>query len=288
VRWVLAAVGGERLTAVTGMRGGGSPWLVRYEGPRGAGAVVMRTSGPEVAGRQAREVQGIGVAQANRLPVAGVIAAQADEDAALLLLEYVEGSSHQPAEPDPDRLAALGAIAARISAADFGEVALSFVEHPIPDVDFDEMRAAAPAQPLLEVARERLAAITPDDPVGFVHGDLWCGNTLWRSGRLAAVIDWDCAGLGAAGIDLGSLRGDAALCYGLEAVDYVLDGWEREAGRPAESVAYWDLVAGLCTPPDPGEVLPAISGMTGRPDLTVKLLRERRDAFLVDALDRLG
>jgi aminoglycoside phosphotransferase (APT) family kinase protein len=121
-----------------------------------------------------------------------------------------------------------------------------------------------------------------------VHGDLWCGNTLWRSERLVAVIDWDCAGLGAAGIDLGSLRGDAALCYGIEAADHVLAGWQREAGRPAESVAYWDVVAMLCTPPDMGLVLPAISGMTGRTDLTAELLRERRDAFLTDALDRLG
>jgi Phosphotransferase enzyme family len=37
------------------------------------------------------------------------------------------------------------------------------------------------------------------------------GNTLWRGGELAAVIDWDCAGLGAAGVDLGSVRCDAAM-----------------------------------------------------------------------------
>jgi aminoglycoside phosphotransferase (APT) family kinase protein len=288
VRWVLAAVGGEWLTSVTGMRAGGSPWLVRYEGAEGAGAVVLRTSGPEVARRQALEVQGIGLAQAGQLPVAGVIAARADDDAALLLIEYVDGSSHQPAEPDPARLEALGAIAARISAVDPGGAALPVVGHPIPDVDFDELRAAEPAQPLLEAARDRVAAITPADPLGFVHGDLWSGNTLWRSDRLVAVIDWDCAGLGAAGIDLGSLRCDTALCYGLAAVDHVLDGWQREAGRPADSVAYWDAVAGLSTPPDIGWFLPSISGMAGRPDLTASLLRERRDAFLADALDRLG
>ncbi|HEY3906507.1 MAG TPA: GNAT family N-acetyltransferase [Streptosporangiaceae bacterium] len=288
VRWVLGVVDGERLTLVTGLRAGGSPWLVRYEGADGGGAVVLRTSGPEVAGRQALEVQGIGVAQANQLPVAGVIAARADDDGALLLLHYIDGSSRQPAEPDQARLEALGAIAARISVTDPGAAALPAVAHPIPDVDFDEMRAAAPAQPLLEAARERVAAIMPADPVGFVHGDLWCGNTLWRSERLVAVIDWDCAGLGAAGIDVGSLRGDAALCYGIEAADHVLAGWQREAGRPAESVAYWDVVAMLCTPPDMGLVLPAISSMTGRTDLTAELLRERRDMFLTDALDRLG
>jgi aminoglycoside phosphotransferase (APT) family kinase protein len=150
------------------------------------------------------------------------------------------------------------------------------------------LRATAPAQPLLEAARERVAAITPADPLGFVHGDLWSGNTLWHSDHLVAVIDWDCAGFGAAGIDLGSLRCDTALCYGLGAVDHVLDGWQHEAGRLADSVAYWDAVAGLSTPPDIGWFLPSISVMTGRPDLTASLLRERRDAFLADALDRLG
>jgi aminoglycoside phosphotransferase (APT) family kinase protein len=76
----------------------------------------------------------------------------------------------------------------------------------------------------------------PDDPVGFVHGDLWSGNTLWRGAELAAVIDWDCAGLGAADVDLGSLRCDAAMCYGLEAPDHVLASWQRQAERPAESL----------------------------------------------------
>jgi hypothetical protein len=37
------------------------------------------------------------------------------------------------------------------------------------------------------------------------------------------VLDWDCAGVGPAGIDLGSLRCDAAWCHGIEAA---------EQGRP--------------------------------------------------------
>jgi aminoglycoside phosphotransferase (APT) family kinase protein len=52
-----------------------------------------------------------------------------------------------------------------------------------------------------------LAAIRPDDRrLGLVYGDLWSGNTLWDEGRLAAVLDWDCAGVGPADIDLGSAR----------------------------------------------------------------------------------
>jgi len=220
--------------------------------------------------------------------VASVIAARAADDAALLLIEYVNGSSVQPVQPDRARLAALGAIAARIGAVNTGGAALPAVTHPIPGVDFDELRARAMPQPLLVAAQKRVAAAAPNDPIGYVHGDLWSGNTLWRGAKLVAVIDWDCAGLGAAGVDLGSLRCDAAMCYGLDAADQVLYGWESEAGRSAESVAYWDTVAALSTPPDIGWFSEAIAGMTGRPDLTNALLRERRDAFLTDALDRLG
>jgi aminoglycoside phosphotransferase (APT) family kinase protein len=108
----------------------------------------------------------------------------------------------------------------------------------------------------------------PDDPAGLVPGDLRSGNTLWRGGELAAVIDWDCAGLGAAGAGLGSVRCDAARCDGLQAAGHVLAGWQREAGRPAESLAHWDAVAALSIPPDIDWFAEAIAGMTGRPDLT--------------------
>lgn len=190
VEWALAAVGGGRLVSVTGLHEGGPPWLMRYEGFGGTGSAVLRVGAPETAGTQKFEVRGIELARAAGVPAPGVIAARADDKAPLLLIEYVDGLSRQPVEPDPARLEALGRIAARISAIDPGDAELPVVAHPTPDVDFDELRAGEQPQPLLVVAQERVAAIVPDDPVGFVHGDLWSGNTLWRSAELAAVIDW--------------------------------------------------------------------------------------------------
>lgn len=286
--WVLAAVGGDRIVAVNGMREGGSPWLLHYAAAGRTGSAVLRVGKPDSAKDQEREVRGIELARGASIPTADVIATRVDDTAALLLFEYVDGTSAQPVEPDPVRLAALGAVAARISAVDPGNAVLPAVTHPIPGVDFHELRIRSPRQDLLVAAEERVAATVPDDPVGFVHGDLWSGNTLWHGAHLAAVIDWDCAGLGPAGVDLGSLRCDAAMCYGLDAADHVLDGWASTAGRSADSVAYWDIVAALSTPPDIDWFSTAIAGMTGRPDLTKELLRERRDAFLADALDRLA
>jgi aminoglycoside phosphotransferase (APT) family kinase protein len=150
------------------------------------------------------------------------------------------------------------------------------------------MRREQGASDLLRAAEVAVAASRPDDGrLGLVHGDLWHGNTLWDDGRLAAVLDWDCAGVGPAGIDLGSLRCDAAWCHGIDAAGHILRGWEAEAGRPATGVPYWDAVAALASPPDMGW-FPVSMALQGRPDLTREVMLERRDAFLDAALSQLA
>jgi aminoglycoside phosphotransferase (APT) family kinase protein len=66
---------------------------------------------------------------------------------------------------------------------------------------------------LLGAARRRLETIpVPHDEHVFVHGDSWLGNTVWTGeNELSGMIDWDAAGVGAAGIDLGSLRFEVTL-----------------------------------------------------------------------------
>jgi aminoglycoside phosphotransferase (APT) family kinase protein len=288
VAWALGVVDGHRLISVTGLRDGGSPWLVRYDARGGPGCAVVRVGEADMAGTHGFEVRSLALAAAAGIPVPGLMATRVDDEATLIMVEYVEGSSHQPVRPDPARLETLGRVAARISAAAVGDTHLPSVTRPIRLVDFDELRSRAPRQPLLEAATKRVRAHVPAGPVGFVHGDLWSGNSLWQGTELTAILDWDCAGLGPAGVDLGSLRCDAAMCYGPEAAALVLAGWEWEAGHPLESLAYWDAVAALSTPPDIDWFAGAIAGMTGRPDLTPEVLRQRRDAYLGDALDRLS
>jgi aminoglycoside phosphotransferase (APT) family kinase protein len=120
-----------------------------------------------------------------------------------------------------------------------------------------------------------------------VHGDLWQGNTLWTGDVLTGVLDWDCAGVGLPGIDVGSLRCDAAVTRGADAADAALAGWETAAGRTLDDVPYWDLVGGLATPPDMGWFA-AANHDQGRTDLSPATMVARRDAFLRAALDRLG
>ncbi|MFC4244436.1 aminoglycoside phosphotransferase family protein [Gryllotalpicola reticulitermitis] len=283
--WALQIAGGDAIAEITGLRAGGSPFLLRWVGDDGTGRVVLRIDDATEAGGEAVAESVMPIADRQGVPVPNVLGSRIDDEVSLLLTEWIDGTRAQPVEADPARLESLGAMAAVIFRADPGEAQLPHISRPMQGADFAAMRASG-THPLLERAAERIAGYEPDDRIGLVHGDLWVGSTMWRDDRIVAVTDWDSAGLGPAGIDLGSLRLDAALGYGLEASDHVLHGWEAEAAREAESVAYWDVVAALCTPPDLGSFAGARITGTERPDLDRQTLVARRDAFLEDALAR--
>jgi aminoglycoside phosphotransferase (APT) family kinase protein len=287
--WASAVLGSEA-RVVRSLRLGGSPWLLR-SGDRSA---VLRVAAAERAGETETEVAALTCAARAAdpgVPVAELLGYDLAEQTgyALLLTGHLPGSSIIPAEPDPVQLRALGAAAARISLVALRPTrALPVRRRPIEAEDFARMRREQGTSDLLQAAEAAVAAVRPDDDrTGMVHGDLWHGNTLWNDGsRLTAVLDWDCAGAGPAGIDLGSLRCDAAWCHGLQAADDILRGWEAEAGRPSSDVPYWDAVAALVSPPDMGW-FPQSMAAQGRPDLTREVMLERRDAFLAAALSQL-
>jgi aminoglycoside phosphotransferase (APT) family kinase protein len=120
----------------------------------------------------------------------------------------------------------------------------------------------------------------------WLHGDLWQGNTLWDGDRYSGAIDWDFAGFGPGGFDLGSLRADVAVLHGLDAADEVLVGWADVTGRPARNLAWWDVVAGVSTPEDMGGWLPNFHAQ-GRRDLDLETVTRRRDTYLTRALREL-
>jgi len=293
--WTSAVLGSE-VTVVRSLRLGGTPWLLRAGDLRAGGRnSVLRVIAARRAGETETEIAAMThvarVAEAG-LPVAELLGYDLAEQTGytLMLTGQVPGSGVIPAEPDPERLRALGAAAARISSVTLAPArALPVRYRPIEAEDFARLRREQGASDLLRAAEAAVARVRPDDGrAGLVHGDLWYGNTLWDDdGRLTAIIDWDCAGVGPAGIDLGTLRCDAAWCHGLSAADDILRGWEAEAGRPGRDVSYWDVVASLSSPPDMGW-FPESMAAQGRPDLTRGVMLERRDAFLAAALSQLG
>jgi aminoglycoside phosphotransferase len=142
------------------------------------------------------------------------------------------------------------------------------------------------SSPLLQLADERLRAIPrPQGETVFVHGDIWAGNMLWDGDQCVALIDWKNAGAGDPGVDLGNLRMKMAIQYGPEAPDHVLDGWQRESGRQASHVAYWDAVAAAYSPAVLDDYESGFDDHGHEIDWQAKT--GRRDAFLREALNRL-
>jgi aminoglycoside phosphotransferase (APT) family kinase protein len=281
--WALSTLApGGVLIASRGLRDGGAPWLVTARTPDGRELEAVLRVGPAGEPDDIRvEAASLWFVSSNGLPVPEVFGMRDTADPALLLIERVHGSSDIPLERSTARLRALGAFAARLSQL---EPPPGFVRRTrsIAGVDFDALRREAAPQPMLQRAEEIVADHVPVSRDGMVHGDLWQGNTMWLGDNLAAIIDWDCSGVGPAGVDLGSLRLDAATAFGVGAEADVLAGWE-EVGGTASDVPYWDVVAALSTPPELAWFVEATQGQ-GRPDLTREVMLPRRDEFLRNAL----
>ena len=285
LRWVADVLAFGEVTVVRGLREEGSPWLLRA----GAREVVLRAGQPGDWPSFATEIAALSLATEAGVPAPGLLGHDGGTAAGvpLVLTERLAGTSRIPRECDQLRLRALGAAAARLHSVRLEpSVALPARDRPMASVNFARMRQQDGAGHLLREAEALVARRHPAaDQTVLVHGDLWQGNTVWAGDRLSGLVDWDGAGAGVPGVDIGSLRCDAALCYGTAAAAELLRGWEEAAGRAAADIAYWDAVAGLATPPDLGWFPTAIAEQ-GRPDLDRALLLERRDSFLREALDR--
>jgi hypothetical protein len=132
--------------------------------------------------------------------------------------------------------------------------------------------------PLLQAAEERLRQLpVPEGETVFVQGDLCGDNTVWVCDAFVGIVDWESAGAGQYGVDLGNLRFEESLHFGLPAAAPILEGWQQATGHKTDDIAYWDLVAALNTPTDLVRWAPTLPGAT-----------ERRDAFLRATLDQLG
>jgi aminoglycoside phosphotransferase (APT) family kinase protein len=285
LRWAVgAAAPGADVIEVRGLRDGGSPWLLRLDRHGRLRGVVLRVGSAQDPSPLRTEVAALELAAMHDISAPRLVAAELAGDPPVVLTELLAGSSAIPVSRPTARLRALGGAAAALHTITVEPgPALPRRNRPIATVDFAALRREQPTRPLLAEAEERVAnwPVAGDDVL--VHGDLWQGNALWTGNALSGLVDWDCAGVGPAGVDLGSLRCDAAVCFDIEAADGVQRGWEEVTGCPAPDVAYWDVVAALSTPPDMGWFRQAIAGQ-GRPDLTQDVLLERRDAFLRSAL----
>ena len=94
---------------------------------------------------------------------------------------------------------------------------------------------------VLEVSGPRIAATTPC----LVHNDFWPGNTIWRRGRLVAVIDWADAGLGDRREDVAQCRADMTVSHGIDAADEFLRCYRVQSLMQLDDMWFYDLHRGL-------------------------------------------
>lgn len=152
-----------------------------------------------------------------------------------------------------------------------------------------QVMASTHSTPLLQRADDTLRAVPrPQGRTVFVHADLWAGNMMWNGDTSVILIDWKDSGVGDAGVDLGHLRMNMAVQYGLDAAAHVLDGWQREMSSDATDVPYWDVVAAVHMPTELDDSEPGFDDQgNNQLRLSGTAMTERRDAFLRNALDQL-
>ena len=191
------------------------------------------------------------LAETNGLAAPRLVAADLDGMASgsIATLEtLLSGSADLPPTVSVARLQEAGAAIARVNSLSM-EPQADLPHRPRPiavdDCVAERRLGRMPTTPLLQQAGERVRSHREPGPASvFVHGDVWGGNMLWEDDRCVALIDWKTAGVGDPGVDLGSLRMQMALQYGLDAPDHVLEGWQR---RPAGQ--RWQCPTGMPLPP---------------------------------------
>lgn len=288
LRWAAEVVGGTRVVSTESLGRGGhrasGTFRLRIEGPAArATDLILKVPVPGwiAAAWVITNARALQLAETHGLAAPQLIAADLDGSASgtvTTLETFLSGSADLPPTASVARLREGGAALARVHAFSM-EPQAHLPNRPRPcavdDRAEERRRGEMPTTPLLQQADERVRSQgLPAARSVLLHGDVWEGNMLWEGDRCVALIDWKTAGVGDPGVDLGNLRMRMALQYGEDAPAHVLEGWEREAGRAATAVPYWDAVAALNTPTvlDPSEP---------------QVATERRDAFLRAALDQL-
>jgi aminoglycoside phosphotransferase (APT) family kinase protein len=113
------------------------------------------------------------------------------------------------------------------------------------------------------------------------HGDFWPGNTLWRDGRLVAVIDWEDAVIGDPLADVANARLELLWALGIEAMDEFTRRYESMVtSTDFTDLAYWDLWSSLR--------FGAHMAQWGLDDETELAMRAAHESFVAQALEKLS
>jgi aminoglycoside phosphotransferase (APT) family kinase protein len=172
-----------------------------------------------------------------------------------LVIDFVDAAAVTgPADVTGERTAFTGQLAAALASIHQAGVARSDVPHLADILRIASTRIGtrpASLDAALHEAAVRAAlgrAWRPPQlnrPV-LLHGDYWPGNTLWRSGTLVCVIDWEDAVVGDPLADVANARMELAMAFSAAAAsEFTRQYAELMPSVDLTALAHWDLYAAL-------------------------------------------
>ena len=201
-----------------------------------------------------------------------------------VVVEYIEGKPEFAPSNLADLLLQLATHLSRIHNVDCSNLDLSFLpeQEKIYAEKFRERPAKVDESLDEGRIRDALESVWPlpqRNRSVLLHGDFWPGNTLWRDGRLVAVIDWEDAELGDPLADVANSRLEILWAFGIEAMHSFTHHYKSMTTIDFTNLPYWDLCAAL---------RPAFKlAEWAADDVTERTMREGHRLFFTQAFEKL-
>lgn len=235
------------LLEIVGKEGEQERLVVRRHG------AVDRRSNPQVASHEFRLLQRLHAADME-VPRPVFLDESCDLfPEQVVVLAYVEGTMGMPSRPEADPLEDFVAFLARLHSLDIERLGLDFLPNLETKVPRKLKELAVSAQEQTEEARQIGEALRslpqlPErvNPLTVIHNDYWWGNTLWKDGKLVAVIDWEDAVLADPLADLANSRLEVLWTLGQEGMERFTRRYQELAPQiDSTNLPFWDLFNAL-------------------------------------------
>jgi len=208
-----------------------------------------------------------------------------------MVIEYIEGGMlFSPVDLD-DYMVQFATQLAKIHSIECSHGDLSFLSENV-DIcaEVGELDDLWVDEVGVQEALEFVSFLRQKNKTTLLHGDFWPGNSLWREGKLVAVIDWEDAEVGDPLIDLARSRSEIVWIFGIEAMNSFTACYQSMMSIDYTNLPYWDLCAALrllrITKDDLSELTAYIS-LFGRDDIGEEAIRANLTYFIEQAFEKL-
>ena len=231
------------------------------------------------------EAHALRLASLNGVPVPDLLWVDRDDVFAepAVVISYVDGEPLTLPDDPLDWADQLAHAAATIHAVPLGAADYDIIERAVPGSNDDgvtvpnELAPHALGPALWEVVLRRRAGLAAELDC-FLHADFWPGNTLWRDGRLVAVVDWEHPAIGDPALDVAYAAMDMRYVGYDEAADRFVQTYKAITARELPNLPYWTAIS-LCRPmPDISRWHPSFVAFGH--DISVSALRARHEDLI--------